>query len=52
VNSSIRAKKNEINKEYDRKLDEYYVQHYEKIIEDEIKMLTLFWKKVRLTEVI
>lgn len=49
VRADMKARRERINVEYKRKLDELFVPHYDTIIEEQINMLILFWKTIRLT---
>lgn len=49
VRANITMAKKRINDEYIRKLDELHIEQYDVIVEEQIKMLMSFWKKVRLT---
>lgn len=49
MRTKLKLEKQRIDDEYSKKCDELYNQHYEFIIEEETKMLILFWKKIRLT---
>lgn len=49
VRNYIRLEKEKIDREYDRKVDLLYVQHYHRIVEEQIEMLISFWKRMRLT---
>lgn len=49
MRTKIKLEKKRIDDEYNRKFDELFNQHYDVVIEEQIKMLILFWKKIRLS---
>ncbi|XP_037034721.1 uncharacterized protein LOC119073396 [Bradysia coprophila] len=49
VREFIRVEKEKINREFDRKTDQLYEEHYDVVVEEQFKMLVSFWKKMRLS---